>query len=146
MSLSLRKASMDDSLDILRWRNDEKSIEYSFTKGTITVPEHMEWFKKKLSSPSCHIFILEEDGTKAGMIRIDQEGDTGEISLMIAPEKRGQGLGNKMMALLENNLPKGVKALVGFVLPDNQPSRKTFMANGYNEFIAGSVVCYIKLF
>ena len=146
MSLSLRKASMDDSLDILKWRNDAKSIEGSFSKEKITVPEHIEWFKKKLASPFCHIFILEENGIKAGVIRIDQEGNVGELSLMIAPEKRGLGLGSKMMSLLENNLPTDIKSLVGFVLPNNQPSRKAFLSNGYNEFIAGSVICYIKLF
>ncbi len=146
MGLSLRTASMDDALDILKWRNDEKSVESSFTKSKISVPQHMEWYKNKLASPLCHIFILEEDGSKAGMIRVDQNGDVGEISYMVAPEKRGRGLGKALLSLLENNLPDGVKALVGFVLPDNQPSKKTFLSNCYNEFVAGDVTCYIKLF
>lgn len=146
MDLSLRKAVMDDALDILKWRNDEKSIEGSFTKEKIDIPHHMEWYKKKLSSTTCHMFILEEKGEKAGLIRIDQEGNVGELSIMIAPEKRGKGFGNEIMALIENNLPDGIKGLVGFVLPGNQPSRKMCLANGYNEFIAGDVTCYIKLF
>jgi len=146
MSLSLRKANMDDALDILKWRNDEKSIDGSFSKEKIAIPQHMEWYKKKLASDKCHMFILEEDGEKAGLVRVDQEGNVGELSIMIAPEKRGRGFGNEIMALVEKHLPEGVNALVGFVLPDNHPSRKMYLANGYNEFIAGDITCYIKLF
>ena len=146
MGLTLRQAAMDDAMDILKWRNDPASVDGSFTKGKITVPEHLEWLKKKLASDKCYMFILEEDGEKSGLVRVDREGNMGELSIMIETEKRGRGFGNEIMALVEKSLPSEIKGLVGFVLADNKASRKMCLANGYNEFIAGDVTCYIKLF
>ena len=146
MNLSLRKAAMEDALDILKWRNDEKTMEGSFTKEKITIPQHLEWFKKKAADPDCHMFILMEDDQKAGHIRIDVKDGIGEISYMIAPDKRGKGYGKEILSLLEGQLQPCIRGLVGFTLPGNVGSRKCFADNGYTEFVAGEVISYIKLF
>lgn len=135
---------MEDAIDILKWRNDETSRENSFTKEVINIPQHLEWYKKKMADPQCYLFILTSDGEKGGYIRIDCANDFGEISYIIAPDKRGQGLGKEILALLEKNLPEGINGLVGFTLPGNEGSRKCFSYNGYSEFTAGDVICYLK--
>ena len=144
MKLSLRAATMEDAMDIMRWRNDEQSRENSFSKDIIRIPEHLEWYKKKMSDEKCHLFILTADSEKAGYIRIDSSGDFGEISYIIAPEKRGQGLGKEILALLERSLPEGVNGLIGFTLPGNEGSRKCFEYNEYSRFMAGDIFCFVK--
>lgn len=135
---------MEDAMDIMKWRNDEQSRENSFTKDIIRIPEHLEWYKKKMSDEKCHLFILAADGENAGYIRIDCVNDFGEISYIIAPEKRGQGYGKEILALLEKNLPEGINGLVGFTLPKNAGSGKCFEYNGYSKFSAGDIFCFVK--
>ncbi len=144
MSIDLRKASMEDALDILKWRNDEKSREGSFSKDKINIPQHLEWYKKKINDPNCHLFILTEGSDKLGHIRLDIKEDVAEISYMIAPEHRGKGLGKEILRLVENALPSGVTTLLAFTLPENAGSRKCFVDNDYLEFTAGDVICYLK--
>ncbi len=135
---------MEDAMDIMRWRNDEQSRANSFSKNIIRIPEHLEWYKKKMADENCHLFILTAGSEKAGYIRIDVTGDFGEISYIIAPEKRGQGLGKEILALLEKSLPDGVNALIGFTLPQNEGSGKCFEYNGYSKFVAGDIFCFVK--
>ena len=144
MSISLRNATMEDALDILKWRNDEKSRENSFSKETINIPQHLEWYKKKMADPDCHLFILMDADAKAGHIRLDVNGDVAEISYMIAPDHRGKGYGKEILRLVEQDVPDGIKVLVGFTLPGNEGSRKCFAAQDYRELTAGDVICYIK--
>lgn len=144
MGLSLRNATMGDAMDIMKWRNDEQSRQNSFNKDIIRIPEHLEWYKKRMGDENCHLFILEDDNVSAGYIRIDCDRDFGEISYIIAPEKRGQGLGKEILALLEKKLPEGVNGLIGFTLPGNEGSRKCFEYNEYSEFTAGDVICFVK--
>ena len=144
MEINMRKATMEDALDILKWRNDEKSREGSFNKEKINIPQHLEWYKKKMSDENCVMLILMDGEEKAGHIRLDIQGDTAEISYMIAPDKRGKGLGKEILRLMEQSAPSDVKVLVGFTLPGNDGSRKCFKDNDYTEFTAGDVICYIK--
>ena len=144
MSLNLREASMEDALDILKWRNDEKSREGSFSKEIINIPQHLEWYKKKINDPSCHLFILTDGSDKLGHIRLDVKGDIAEISYMIAPAHRGRGLGKEILRLVESATPSAIKTLLAFTLPGNAGSRKCFVDNAYLEFTAGDVICYIK--
>ncbi len=144
MSIYLREAAMEDALDILKWRNDEKSREGSFSKDTINIPQHLEWYKKKLADPNSHLFILMAEDAKAGHIRLDCQNDVAEISYMIAPDHRGKGYGKEILRLIEQDAPEGIKVLVGFTLPGNEGSRKCFADNNYRELTAGDVICYIK--
>lgn len=144
MSIYLREAAMEDALDILKWRNDEKSREGSFSKETIKIPQHLEWYKKKMADPDSHLFILMDGETKVGHIRLDCQADVAEISYMIAPDHRGKGYGKEILHLVEDSAMSGTKVLVGFTLPGNAGSRKCFADNGYRELTAGDVICYIK--
>ncbi len=144
MDLYMRRATMEDALDILRWRNDEDSRNSSFNKKVIPLPEHMEWFKKKLADPDCCMQILMAGEEKAGYTRIDCHGDVGEISTIIAPEMRGKGYGKEIFALTEEGLPEKVKVIVAFALESNEGSRRCMLENGYTELVADKLFCYVK--
>ena len=140
----LRRATMDDAKDLLRWRNDEDSRANSFSKEVIDLETHMKWFERKLSDPGCYLFILMDEGEKVGNIRVDVKDDVGEISYMIAPGMRGRGYGKKIIALVEKEMPPEVKTLVGLTLKDNKASGRCFIANGYTASDAEDALCYSK--
>lgn len=144
MAVYLREATIEDGVDILEWRNDPATRQNSYTKEVISLNSHMNWFQKKLADGNCHIFILMDDDKKAGNIRVDVSDSLGEISYMIAPGARGRGLGKKILALVEKELPASVTALTGMVLKTNGASEKCFLANGYTSEDAGDSLCFSK--
>ena len=147
MNIYLRKATIDDAEDILKWRNDPTTRKNSFTKNEISFVSHMNWFGKKMANPNCYIFMLVDDDKKVGNIRVDVTDDVGEISYMIAPEARGKGYGKKIIALVEDklrNTETGIKTLTAFTLKDNVASGRCFQVNGYNCEDAGDSYCYSK--
>ena len=147
MSVFLRKATIEDAEDILRWRNDPTTRANSFTKDEISLLSHVNWFKRKLEDANSHIFILMDEDQKVGNIRVDVTDGVGEISYMIAPESRGKGYGKKIIALAEEEMRKGVsevKTLIAFTLKDNVASGRCFEYNDYNREDTGDSFCYSK--
>ena len=144
MTARLRKAKMDDAMDIFLWRNDESTRRNSFSKNIIDYDSHLKWLEGKLSDPSCLMFILEDDERKVGNIRIDIDNKEGEISYMIAPDSRGKGYGKLILSLVEKTLPQDVKTLTALVLKDNAASGKCFLTNGYQVSDYGEVLRYHK--
>ena len=144
MSIYLRKATIEDARDILSWRNDPTTRENSFSTGEIDIDTHMKWFQNKINHDDCLMLVMMEEDVKLGHIRVDISNHIGEVSYMISPVFRGNGYGKMILEYMEKKLPMGVKTLVGFTVKDNIASGKCFLANGYTEFAAGGVKCFIK--
>ena len=142
----LRKADIEDAASILEWRNDESTRAASFSKDVIQWEDHIKWYEKKLSDENCLMFIAEDEGRSVGSLRIDINGNVGEISYMVAPAMRGKGYGTGILELSEKELPDCISALVGLVRKENQPSLKCFENNGYVKLNADTSVCFIKVF
>lgn len=145
MNLFLRNAAITDAEMILRWRNDPVTRTASFTKNEIDLESHKKWYSARLESPDCFLFILMHDSECIGQLRIDRINDVGEISYMIAPEKRGMGYGKKIIELASTAAPAGLRVLTGLVESSNEASRKCFLKNGYTELTGGNICCYIKV-
>jgi len=145
MSFYLRPANLDDAEIILEWRNDMQTRENSFSKDLIDLDTHLKWFERKLSDDNCFLYILMDDSERVGQVRIDRIGDVGEVSYMIAPDRRGRGYGKQIIKLIGEEAGSKVKVLVGLVESFNEASRKCFVADGYSEFVGGEMVCYIKI-
>ncbi len=144
MAVYLRRAKMEDAEDILRWRNDEVTRENSFNKEKISLLSHIKWLERKLGQGDTYMFIAMDGDTKVGNIRVDVLEDTGEISYMVAPEHRGKGYGSLMIGLVEKEMPKDVKSLMGLTLKTNKASGRCFEKNGYTASDAGDALCYSK--
>ena len=144
MELYLRKATIEDAEDMLRWRNDPATRNNSFSKEEIDLASHIKWLKKKLALEKCHMFILTDGKDNLGSIRVDVTDEVGEISYMIAPEHRGKGLGKKIIGLVEKVVPNDVKVLTGLALKENTASGKCFLANGYSFEDAEDAYCFSK--
>ena len=145
MSMYLRKATMDDAGIILDWRNDPQTRAASFSGDEISYESHVKWLRGKLASKDCAIFILVDGQERIGQIRVDKIDRIGEISYMIAPEKRNRGYGRKILGLAEQMAGDDIKVLAGLVMNHNEASMRCFRANNYSELIGGGGVTFLKI-
>jgi L-amino acid N-acyltransferase YncA len=60
---------------------------------------------------------------------------TVEISIYLATEQRGKGLGKQILQYCVDNAPKyGIKTLLGFIFAHNEPSIKLFRSFGFEDW------------
>ena len=132
--LILRSATEADEPRLLEWRNESATRAASFTSGEISPQDHRLWFRRKLEDPGCRLLIAEESGRPVGQVRLDRVGaDVAEISIGLAPESRGRGLGREALRLAAADAANelGARRLVAHVKPANGPSLTVFRAAGY---------------
>lgn len=131
----LRKTREDDLMIYFKWTNEPQTRLQSFSSKPIALKEHQNWFRNKLSSPTCHLYLLEYKGVPVGQIRFDIH-KTAVLSYSIAPEARGKGLSTY---LLEKGVEQFKKdrqekgAIIGFVKEQNIPSNRAFTKLGYQR-------------
>lgn len=136
--LYLRQVKLSDCSMLWNWANDSVMRKMSVNKNPILLEEHIRWFKQKLSSDDTMILILEHYATPIGQIRFDinYTGEA-EIDIFIAPTYRGQSLGTYLLKvgtkkyIDKNKKKERIKALVGYVRPENEPSRRVFERAGF---------------
>ena len=134
--VKIRKATINDLLITYSWAANTELRQHSFTKKKISYEEHVEWFLKKVEDPDCLYFIAEESGKALGSLRYDIYNRTALISYLVDPSFQGRGIG---MILLKKALfflqpfAQRVDAVVGYVMPKNIASQKTFKRLGYIE-------------
>jgi RimJ/RimL family protein N-acetyltransferase len=98
VSLTLRQATVADA-DLLRaWRNDPGTLAASWEREPVEPAGHVRWLSGVLADPNRHLLVAEEGARPVGQVRFDG-GDDGAwlISVAIAPEERGRGLGSELI-------------------------------------------------
>jgi RimJ/RimL family protein N-acetyltransferase len=133
--LTLRRAVPDDEERLLGWRNEPSTRDASFTPDEISTEEHHRWFARKLANPSCALLIIEDAGQAVGQVRLDRvDPDTAEVSIGLAPEARGRGLGRTALQLAASEASKllGVRTVRAFVRQGNPASLHAFRAAGFS--------------
>lgn len=138
--LIYRKAEASDSLDLFEWRNDPQTREASAQSGLVAWADHERWFHNKLESTHSVILIFQQaidDLPKIGMTRIDidSSGGQGEISINLNPGFRGQGLARQILSdsvAYFFDSSENLKTITAVVRERNIPSKKIFIAAGFN--------------
>lgn len=132
--LSFKKASLEDSTDLLVWRNDPLTRENSFNPLPVSQEEHDKWFSDSLGDSDRTIFIaLNSSREKIGQIRFDRKGEIAEVDVTVAPDYRGRGYG---CAIIEEGSSHyvethAVRHLVAKVKKGNTPSMRAFQKAGF---------------
>lgn len=89
-----RKASLQDSIDLFKWRNDPLSREMSKNSSIISRKDHDLWFEKNISKKQVLILICENSFTKnkIGILRFDFNKNfiKSMVSINISPQERGK--------------------------------------------------------
>ncbi len=135
--MSAREATEADAVLLLCWRNDPTTQAWSRNPRPIAPTEHLTWLRAVLRSKTRLLLIVETEEGPAGTVRFDQvSSGRWEVSLTMAPERRGDGLAGTMLAAAEAELRRRrptADTLVANVHQDNQRSRALFSRAGYVE-------------
>jgi UDP-2,4-diacetamido-2,4,6-trideoxy-beta-L-altropyranose hydrolase len=130
----LRKVTLDDARHLLEWRNDDSVRLVSLDSAPIAWSDHLAWLQRKLVDPDHFHWIAESDGEPSGSIRFDIIDNKARVSIAVAPGRRGEGLGGRLLAEGEGQLldkRDDVFQFVAEILPGNAPSRRLFEKAGY---------------
>jgi pseudaminic acid synthase len=140
-SITLRRATVEDSPMLLDWRNDEHTRAMSRNRSPVSAEEHARWLRSVLASGHLHLCIAMHGDTAVGQVRLDASDPVAtEVSLTIAPEHRGRHLATTVLRASEV-LARGLSIfrLTAFIRTENEASIRTFKAAGWYGFVGREV-------
>jgi UDP-2,4-diacetamido-2,4,6-trideoxy-beta-L-altropyranose hydrolase len=129
--VTLRRMTADDMLILYEWQCHPESRRFARNPQPPELEDHKKWFTARLASDDCLLWLILHDGAAAGVLRFDRKAgvDAWEISIVVAPSKKGRGIATAALALGRETMPSA--ELVAEVLPGNDPSHRLFGAAGY---------------
>lgn len=129
----LRPAVAEDALRILEWQSDPSSRRFSRSPSAPKREEHLAWFDAKCADANCVFNIILHGEEPAGILRLDkmEDPDAFEVSILIAPAQRRQGVSGLALGLARKLVPD--VALWAYVKPENEASLALFAAAGYED-------------
>lgn len=143
--------SHEDAEIIRRWRNDPEVLSQSFSyRHPLTLEEFFPQYQQKYFSVAALPTLFAVSGEeRVGVLRFDPSSQKGiyEISILVAPEKRNQGFGTKILMTVDPFLKRqGIEGLMAQVMQPNQASLKAFLKAGYTIVKEGEIICLEKRF
>lgn len=134
--LTLRRAVEADCRLLWEWRNDAAVRAAAFNGALIPWPEHVAWFRERVGSDRCAIYVAHIDGeVPVGQVRFDlSRNGEAEVDLSLDAEWRGCGLGSETLRLACDTFHRETRlTLVAHVRPDNHASLRTFDRAGFAQ-------------
>ena len=132
----IKPADVDDSLDILNWRNNLQTRNMSFDIREVSLEDHTCWFEKSLKSDTRYLYIGMEAGQKIGVCRYDLNLDEQqcEVSINLNPLHRGKGLAKPFLRLsMKKFLTLHTVPVLARIKRDNTSSIQVFESCGYKQ-------------
>ena len=144
--VTLRPATAEDCRQVWRWRNDEQTRRASFDSAPIPLEAHERWFLDSLQSPNRKIYIVVAGDQPSGVARLDVNGGQATVSIHLAPECRGRGVGPRALDALGEVAfgPLGLARLVAEIKVDNAASLRAFIKAGFAPSRSGPVLHLVK--
>jgi phosphinothricin acetyltransferase len=137
--LTIRRAERRDLDSITAIYNDAvlKTVA-TFDIEPKTASERVSWFEAH--GPRHPILVAESGGTVAGWISLSEwsdrlaYADTAEVSLYVAEERRGEGVGKKLMeAALNEGREAGLHTIVSRIAGGNETSVRLHESFGFQH-------------
>ncbi len=132
--IHFRRATMDDAVNILRWRNHPRVRGASHDDAEIDAASHAAWMQRVLADPARVLLIAECGGQPVGVVRFDLRGRAALISVYRTPETMAgsRGLIRAATAWLGTQHPE-VAEVSAEILADNAGSLAAFRKAGYED-------------
>ena len=137
--LYLREAGPEDMMLLFDWANDPTVRMQAFHTEQIPFEDHRNWFIKILADRDTLQYILCDSTLKEnqaiGQIRLAIEDKKALISYSVDKNRRGQGLGARMVLMAEEQLKQkrtDVSECIAQVKMDNVASARVFEKCGYD--------------
>ena len=133
-ALTTRPAGAADAGMLLAWRNDPETRRWSRTPSPVPASEHRAWLDRSLADRDRMLLVVEDADGPVGTVRWDHEPGGWEVSITVAPERRGAGFAGPVLAAGE----RALRAVTGAAVPvtavvhrDNMASARLFARAGY---------------
>jgi UDP-2,4-diacetamido-2,4,6-trideoxy-beta-L-altropyranose hydrolase len=132
--VTLRRLAPGDTDLTHRWQQHPATRRHARNPAPPSREEHLAWLTSKLGDPGCVLDMVLHDGAAAGVVRLDRVERPGsdvacEVSIYVAPDIHGRGVGAAALAALRRLVPDAV--LIAHVLPENAASQVLFAKAGY---------------
>ena len=146
ITFELIKLSEEDAKQILKWRNDPVTLENSYHTKAQNFESFWDDFRLKYFSCGIPPVYIKVDGAYAGMINFNDVAHPQkkrrkiiEVSINIAPEFRGKGIGVAALIELQTYLKGwGIDDVYAEIRQHNRVSIRTFEKSGFHEFYRGN--------
>jgi phosphinothricin acetyltransferase len=106
----------------------------------VTVESRLAWFHEH-NPDNRPIWVVEEGGNALGWLSFSffynrpAYNSTAEVSIYIAEEYRGKGIGKKLLAKAIHESPKlGITTILGFIFGHNEPSLQLFLKFNFEKW------------
>lgn len=130
MREKLRLVDEHDSRMLWDWANSPEVRSVSFSSEPIPRDRHEAWFEARLNDPECVFFVAEgENGKPLGQVRFEIEAGAALISVCLAPDCRGLGLGPVVISAGVDRLFSArpdVSRIDAWIKPGNTASLRAF--------------------
>lgn len=142
--MTARPAGMHDARLLWEWRNDPATRAGSRSSGEVSMDDHLRWLTASLARTDRMLLLVTDTVGPVGTVRWDHgvEGEW-EVSITVAPDRRGQSLARPLLrageAALSGRTPSEVArssgtqvtAYLAVVHVDNRASVRLFEASAY---------------
>jgi RimJ/RimL family protein N-acetyltransferase len=133
----IRAATRADSDLLLAWRNDPGTRAASRGQESVAAAGHERWLEDVLADDDRALLVGERRGEPVGQLRFDRvDALRWEISVTVAPEARGRGIGR---ALIEAGIDwlwstePCARVVEAWVRRGNDRSLRAFAACGFER-------------
>ena len=137
--LVARPATLQDSRQLWLWRNDPVTRAGSRSSAEVPRDDHLSWLSASLTGTDRLLLVIEDSVGPVGTVRWDLKSEREwEVSITVAPKRRGQNLARAQLraaelALSEATRTSGteVTAYLATVHTDNLSSMRLFETSAY---------------
>jgi RimJ/RimL family protein N-acetyltransferase len=131
---SLRPVTTADAHRLWELRNEDTVRRASFSGDAIPFDRHERWLATRLADTRAPLYMVgTADGRDVGYVRFDVVDGELQLSIALAPEARGQGLGPRALreAVTALRASGRHEPVVALVRADNPRSRAAFLRAGF---------------
>lgn len=146
--VNVRAAVSADAQRLHHWRNSDAVRAVSFNSDPIPFEDHCRWLDNALSNPLQLILIGAIAGNAVGSIRYALSDAGADISIVVAPEAQGRGIGGALLEAGEaylRTIHRGPLLLRALIKLGNRASLHLFEAAGFTRSVEeADRVLYVK--
>ncbi len=140
--ICLRQIEMDDTDNIVKWRNNPRVRNNFIYRETFTKEGHEAWMRTKVSTGEVvQLIICEKDtGRPVGSVYlrdVNRDEKSAEYGIFIGEDDSlSKGYGNEAAKLMCKYAATelGLKRLILRVFCDNEPARKSYEQAGFKKY------------
>jgi L-amino acid N-acyltransferase YncA len=147
-ALALRPATAADCSAVWAWNFAPDVRAMSIDQRPISLADHARWFADRLAREDAPMWVVEDAGRPIGIVRVDPTegadpaGCAGKLSIALARDARGRGIGRTAIA---QACARWGRPVIAWIRHDNLSSRNCFEACGFTAADrVGDLVLYRK--